>query len=186
MKQKEPDRFQVGMAGYGGQGILTIGKFLAEAGMSRYKYVVFYPSYGGAMRGGQSTCSVTMSEEEIGALVPLDPSTAIIMSREALQDLEKRVKPGGVLFVDSFIASDKVKRDDIKVFYIPATEAALKLGDIRVAGFVLLGAYLAATKAIPLALVEKAIEKKFAGKGEALISLNKQALKEGSSLVSST
>ena len=186
MERKEPARFQVGMAGYGGQGILTIGKFLAEAGMSRYKHVVFFPSYGGAMRGGQSNCSVTMSDEEIGALVPLDPSTAIIMSPDALKDLGKRVKPGGVFFVDSFIVSDKISRDDIKVFYIPATETALKLGDTRVAGFVLLGAYLEATKAIPLELVEKAIEKKFAGKGEALVSLNKQALREGARLVIST
>jgi 2-oxoglutarate ferredoxin oxidoreductase subunit gamma len=186
MEQKESARFQVGVAGYGGQGILTIGKFLAEAGMSRYKHVVFFPSYGGAQRGGESTCSVTLSDEEIGALVPLNPSTAIIMSPEALQDLEKRVKPGSILFVDSSIVSNKVSRDDVKVFYIPATERALKLGDSRVAGFVLLGAYLEATKAIPLELMEKAIEKKLAGgKGEALLSLNKQALREGARLMRS-
>ena len=187
MTQKESTKFQVGVAGYGGQGILTIGKLLAEAGMSKFKHVVFSPSYGGAQRGGESTCIVTISNDEIGALVPLNPSTAIIMSPEALQDLGKRVKSGSTLFVDSSIVSDKVNRDDVKVFYISATERALKLGDGRVAGLVLLGAYLEVTRAIPLELVEKALEKKLkGGRGETLLSLNKQALRDGARLVSST
>ncbi len=180
----EHKKFAVAMGGSGGQGILTIGKLLAEAGMSRYEHVVFFSSYGAAMRGGESTCVVTLSDEEIGALAPFNPPAALVLTPLTLADLEKRMPPGGTLFMDSSALAGKLSRDDLKVYNIPATERARGLGDVRAASFVLLGAYLEATKAVPLEDIEKALEKKMAsGKGQEVVSINKKALREGARLV---
>lgn len=163
---------------------MLFGRLLAEAALSRYRNVLYFPNYGGLVRGGASECTVVLSDEEISSPVVLEPEVAIAMSSASLKDFEKRVKPGGMLFYDSSVISDKVTRQDIKVFGIPATKAAVELGDSRVANLLFLGAYLKATGALPVELVEKALEKKLAGgRREALLALDKEALRKGASLV---
>ena len=148
--------------------------------MSEYQHVLYFPNYGPMMRGGESECTIILSDDEIGSPAVYNPASAIVMGTMAFTQLESRIRAGGALFVDSSVISAKVNREDAKAFYIPATKMAIDLGDRRVANLILLGAYLEATKVLPLDAIEAQLEKQLAGKrGEAILSLNKQALREG-------
>ena len=178
MEQK--NSFQLMVAGLGGQGALFIGRLLAEAALSRYKNVNFFPNYGPAMRLGPSECTVTISDEEITSPITMTPEAAIIMGAAPLASFEARMAPGSMMILDSSLLRTKSKKREVKVFYIPATEAATKLGNMAVANLVLLGAYLEASKAIPLEIVEATLERRMAGtRREDMLSLNKAALREG-------
>lgn len=177
-------KVQLMVSGLGGQGLLTTGRLLAEAAMSQYRHVLFFPNYGPMMRGGESECTIILSDEEIGSPAVYNPASAIIMGSTALSQLENRMKSGGMIFIDSSIISAKVSRDDLKVFYIPASKVAMELGGRQAANLVLLGAYIEATKAVPLQLVEQTMEKRLKGrKGAALVPLNKSALREGARII---
>jgi 2-oxoglutarate ferredoxin oxidoreductase subunit gamma len=176
-------RFEVTITGLGGQGALLFGQLLAEAGISKYKNVAFFPQYATIMRGGESECTVTLSDDEIDSLLVLEPQAAVVMSRLRLKVYEKRVKSGGLMLVDSTVIPDKVERKDVKVYYIPVTKVSGDLGDRPVANLVFLGAYLEATKAVPMKAIEEVLEKKFKGGKEAFLSLNKKALQEGARLI---
>jgi len=188
-------RFDLWITGRGGQGALLIGRMLAEAAASQYKYTSFFPNYGPTMRQGDSECTVILSQEEIASPVVDELQAVIVMglppptvllgsSGVSLETFEKRVQRGGLLIMDSSLTEARVKRDDIDGCYIPATRIALGLGNPRVANFVLLGAYLEATKALLLETVEMEIERKMGGRREELIRLNKAALEDGASFVS--
>jgi len=180
MEQKGLNTIAVSIAGVGGQGILTIGRLLVEAAMPIYKYVVYFPLYSGTMRGGMCECTVSLSNVASPAYTTLNPSATIIMSSAALKEYEKRVRPGGLVILDSFIVTDKVSRGDVKVFYIPATGIALDIGNRQVANLVLLGAYLEITKILTVESVEKALEERLGGTRRAkLLSFNKEALRRG-------
>ncbi len=135
--------------------------------------------------GEKVSATVTLSHEEIDSPVVREPEAAIVMSAALFKQLEKRVKPGGMLFLDSSVVKDRATRDDLRVFYVPATKAAAELGDSRVANLIFLGAYLEATKTLPLEAIEVVLEKRLAGAREALLLLNKKALREGARLLSS-
>ena len=176
--------FQLMVAGLGGQGALFIGRLLAEAAMSKYKNVNFFPNYGPAMRLGPSECTVTVSDAEITTPVTMTPEAAIIMGAAPLAGFEAKMAPGSMMILDSSVLRTKSKKRDVKVFYIPATEAATKLGNMAVANLVLLGAYLEASKAVSLETVEAALERRMAGgRREDMLSLNKAALREGTRLM---
>lgn len=171
------------IGGTGGRGILTIGKLLAEAGMSRYRHVTYFPNYGSAMRGGDSEVTVILSDEEIGSQVVLNPANAIVMDASFLRPYEVRMRPGGKMIVDSSVVSDKVARPDVGALYIPAYRAALELGSGQVTNFVILGAYLEETQAVPVSQIEASLEKSMAGtRREGLLALNKKALRKGGEL----
>ena len=176
--------YELMIAGTGGRGVLLIGRLLARAGMDKYKHLLFFPNYAPAMRGGESECTIILSDSYIGCSVKYEPEYAIAMTGSALTLMEERMKPGGSIIVDSSITSDKVARDDINTFYIPATEKAVDLGGNQAANMVLLGAYIENTKAIPLNLVEKALYTMLQDKSKsAILNLNKEALNEGAQLM---
>lgn len=184
MEQRRSNEVQLTIAGAGGGGILTTGKLLIEAAISKYNHVSLSPNYAAAMRGGEVECTAVLSDNEISSPVMFKPQAAIILSRAMLAVFEKRVQPGGIIIVDCTMIPDKVSRDDVQVFYIPATEVAAELGASHVANLILLGAYIEATKAIPLELAEKALERRLAGgRKQALLPLNRRALREGARLV---
>lgn len=142
--------------------------------MSIYRYVTYFPNYGAAMRGGESECTVILSHREITSPAVLQPSAG---------EFEKRVRPNGLMMLDSSLVTQKVARDDLEVSYLPATKTAADLGNSRAANFVFLGAYLEATKTMPLEICEEALERKMAGKGsETLLYIDKQALRKGAEL----
>ncbi len=176
--------FQLMVAGLGGQGALFIGRLLAEAALSKYKNVNFFPNYGPAMRLGPSECTVTVSDAEITSPVAMTLEAAIIMGAASLAGFEARMTPGSMMILDGSVLRTKSKKQDVKVFYIPATEAATRLGNMAVTNLVLLGAYLEASKAVPLETVAAALERRMAGgRRQDMLSLNKAALSEGARLM---
>ena len=176
--------FQLMIAGLGGQGALFIGRLLTEAALTKYKNASFLPNYGSQMRLGPSECTVTVSDGVVSSPVTLAPAAAILMGAAALAGFEPRMAPDSLMLVDSTLVQTESKREDVRAVYIPATEIATKLGNMGAANLVLLGAYLEATKALPLETLEAALDKRMAGgKREHLLDLNKAALREGARLM---
>ena len=111
-------------SGFGGQGILFAGKFIAYKGLIEDKQVSWLPSYGPEMRGGTASCSVIVSDTPVGSPIVSNPDILVAMNLPSLDRFEKAVVPGGMIFADSTLIERKVERDDVKVFYIPATRLA--------------------------------------------------------------
>ena len=178
------DYHELMIIGTGGRGALLIGRLLLEAGINKYKHALFFPNYAPAMRGGESECTVILSNNYINSPVIFNPEFALTMSSSALQLVEDRIKPGGSLILDGSVISDKIKRNDIKTYYIPATEKAVELGGNQAANMVLLGAYLECTKAVPLNFIEDALDKRLQEESkQSILSLNKMALNKGAKLM---
>lgn len=171
------------LSGFGGQGVMSIGKNLAEAGVAEGLEVSWVPSYGPEMRGGTANCTVILSDEPIGAPMTEHPSEIIIMNLPSLLKFEPTVVPGGTVFVNSSIVSAKVTREDINAVYVPCDKIAEELGNGKVSNMVMLGAYIAATHALKQETIEIMIEEMFAGKKAKLIPLNLEALKRGMACV---
>jgi 2-oxoglutarate ferredoxin oxidoreductase subunit gamma len=180
-------RFELAIGGVGGQGILLAGRLLAEAGMKKYRFVTFFPNYATLMRGWPSESITILSDQEIRSALRLEVPSVILMHPQFLSEYQNRVKPGGMFFLDSSLSKEKVKRNDIQTFYLPATKLATEIGSGRVANLILLGAYLEATQALPLEAIEETLGERARGRGaevwETLLPLNKKALREGASLI---
>jgi len=174
MKKKE-----VILSGFGGQGVMSIGKNLVEAGLEEGMEVCWVPSYGPEMRGGTANCSVILSDERIGAPVIEVPTEVVVMTRPALEKFEPMVEAGGMVFVNSDVVPDKVTRSDVTAYYIPCDSIALELGNSKVSNMVMLGAYVAATKALKVETIEQMITEMFTGRKAKLVPLNMEALKRG-------
>ena len=131
-------------AGFGGQGMLLIGKFLAMASMLEGKHVSWLPSYGPEMRGGTANCSVTVSDEPVASPMVEKADAIIAMNRPSLDKFESHVKPGGVLVINSSIIDRKAERDDITVVYCDANHIAEEVGNPKGANVAILGAMMGA------------------------------------------
>ena len=178
------DYNEVMIIGTGGRGVLLIGRLLVEAGMNQYKNALFFPNYAPAMRGGESECTVILSNNYISSPVKYEPSYAIAMTKSALTTIENRLKSGSFLILDSSVISEKVTNENIKTYYIPATEKAVELGGNQAANMVLLGSYIELSKAISLEHVEKALDNRLQGEAKrSILSLNKATLNEGAKMM---
>lgn len=163
-------------AGFGGQGILSMGKFLAYAGMDQGMNVSWFPSYGPEMRGGTSNCSVILSDEPIGSPIVTDATSVIVMNRPSLDKFEHTIVPGGVLIIDSDLVNRDPERTDIDVIKIPAQSAAEEVGSKKIANMILLGALVAKTGIVSMDMLLQALREH--GK-EQFYDLNKRALEKG-------
>ena len=166
------------MAGFGGQGILLIGKMLAYAGMHEGKEVSWLPSYGPEMRGGTCNCTAVLSDTPVGSPVIRSPRVVLAMNLPSLEKFEPDVRSGGLLLINSSLISRGAERDDLTVIEVPANEMATELGNPRGANMVALGAYLGATDAVSLEEIENVIRETFAAK-PAVIEVNIEALHKG-------
>lgn len=167
------------LAGFGGQGIMSMGKMMAYAGMVEGNNVTWMPSYGPEMRGGTANCNVIVSEKEIAAPMVDKATVAVVMNKPSMDKFEHRVAPGGKLFVNSSLIDMKSERDDIDVYYIPASDMANELGNVRVANMILLGAVLSETGVIKKETMPDAMNWVL-GKGKAhLIEINEKAIEKG-------
>ena len=167
-------------AGFGGQGVMSMGQLLAYAGMIEDKHVSWLPSYGPEMRGGTANCGVTVSDEEIGSpIITNDADIAIVMNLPSLIKFEKDVKPGGKIFVNSSLIEKKVERTDIEVYYIDANKIAADIGNIKAANLVMLGAVLKSTPIIDIESILEAFKKVFGPSKERFIPQNREALVKG-------
>ena len=167
------------VAGFGGQGVMTMGKLLSQATCdSTDLNVTFFPSYGAAMRGGTANCYVVISDDEIGAPVSNSVDDLIVMNGPSLHKFLPNLKPGGTLFINSSIVKDPIDRDDIKVISVPVTEMALEMGNPRILNIIMLGAYIGYTNAVPPEVVTAGIHHKFEHKPK-VIPLNDKAFETG-------
>ena len=163
-------------AGFGGQGMLLIGKFLAMANMLDGKHVSWLPSYGPEMRGGTANCTVVISPDKpVSCPLIYEADDVVVMNLPSLIKFESLVKPGGNLFVNSSMIEQKATRDDINVFYVPANDIAMRLGNARTANVVMLGALVAAAPVVPVKMIYKIMEKTFSGRKAHLLDINKTA-----------
>lgn len=171
-------------AGFGGQGVMSMGQMLTYAGMIEDKQVSWLPSYGPEMRGGTANCNVIVSDSLIGSPIIVDDATcAIVMNLPSLDKFEADLEPQGKLLINSSLIDKKASRDDVKAFYIPANEIAIELGNDKIANMVMLGAYIELTKAVSFEALHKALQKVFGERKAHLIDINKQALERGAALV---
>ena len=167
------------IAGFGGQGVMTMGKLLAEAtSQSTDLNVTFFPSYGSAQRGGTANCFVVISDKEIGSPVSYSLEDLVVMNGPSLHKFLPNLKPGGNLFINSTIVTDPIERDDINIIEAPATQMAIVIKNERALNVIMLGVYVGATDAVPEDVIIKGIEHKFAAK-EKLIAPNVEAFKMG-------
>lgn len=171
-------------AGFGGQGVMSMGMLLTYAGMIEEKQVSWLPSYGPEMRGGTANCSVMVSEKLIGSpIIDGDASCAIVMNLPSLDKFEVDVVTGGTLLVNSSLIEKKSSRDDISAYYIPANDLANELGNTKVANMIMLGAYLELTKAVEFESIHKALIKVFGERKAHLMQINIDALEKGAAFV---
>ena len=167
------------ISGFGGQGGLAIGKNLAEAGMAEGLNVTWAPSYGPEMRGGTANCSVVLSDKPVGSPVFNTSTELIALNEPSLEKFEAGVLPGGTVFVNSDVVTDKVTRPDLTAYYIPCNTIADEIGNAKVSNMVMLGAYVAGTKVLKPETIEKMIQEVFAGAKAKFIPLNIEAFRRG-------
>jgi 2-oxoglutarate ferredoxin oxidoreductase subunit gamma len=177
---------EIVLSGFGGQGALFAGQLLAYAAMDEGKHVTWIPSYGPEMRGGTAHCTVIISDDEIGSPLVRNPSAVIAMNMPSLDKYESLVTPGGVLVVNSSLTTRHPTRTDIRVIEVPANAIAEELGSGKLANIVLTGALLAATQALPLDAVERALINHLPERHRALLDANRHALRRGAALVEMT
>lgn len=169
---------EVTFAGFGGQGIMLVGKMLAYAGMKEGQEVVWIPSYGPEMRGGTAYCNVVLADMPIGSPVISNPDHAIIMNRPSLDKFADKIRDGGICIINSSLIDINSGRDDIQEVLVPANDIAIEEGNARAANMVILGAYIGKSKVVKLETVEQIIKDTFAKKPQAL-DINIQAFHKG-------
>ena len=166
-------------SGFGGQGILFAGKFLAYKGLLDGKQVSWLPSYGPEMRGGTASCSVILSDDAVGSPIVSAPDVLVAMNLPSLDKYESTVVPGGLILADSTLIERKVERDDVKVVYIPATRMAGENGIPTLGNMILVGKILAALGEYNEEGVNAALAKVISAKRADMLELNYKALELG-------
>ena len=169
-------------AGFGGQGILFLGKVCAYAGLMDGKEVSWLPSYGPEMRGGTCNCSVCLSDEPIASPLVVNPNVLVAMNGPSFDKFIDTVVPGGTVIVDSSLVKSTTTRDDLNIFYIPATEQADKNGLKGLANIILLGKLFKETGLVSAEALELGVKKSVPAKKQHLVESNMNAIKLGGSL----
>lgn len=167
------------IAGFGGQGVLFTGKYIAYDGMLEGKEVSWLPSYGPEMRGGTCNCSVILSDTPVGSPIVNTPDVLIAMNLPSLDKFEKSVTAGGSVFVDSSLIERKINRTDVKVYYIPATQIASDNNIPTLTNMIMLGKVMKECPVITRTNVERTLKKIVSAKKQDLIDLNIKAIDLG-------
>lgn len=151
-------------AGFGGQGILSLGKFMVYAGMDMGYEVTWLPSYGPEMRGGTANCSVVISDKPVASPLITHPNIVIAMNKPSLDKFVNVMSEKGIIFINSGLINDKVTRKDVTAYYLDANALATAADSERSANIVMLGAFVKVVKEFDKAMVIKALEHQFEGK----------------------
>ncbi len=160
---------EVTFAGFGGQGVMTVGKFLAQGAMNKGMEVAWVPSYGPEMRGGTAYCTVVIADEPVGSPIVRNPETAVVMNRPSLDKFGPEVKPGGCLIINSSLIDVTTDRQDILVVTVPCNQISMEVtGTGRSANIAALGAYAGAVPVVDFASIEDVVKTKFAKKPKVL------------------
>lgn len=174
---------EIVIAGFGGQGVLSMGKILAYSGLMEDKEVTWMPSYGPEQRGGTANVTVILSDERISSPILNTYDTAVVLNQQSLDKFESKVKPGGVLIYDNYGIHNPPTRNDINIYKIEAMEATFDLKNAKAYNMVVLGALLKVKPIVTLKSVLKALKKTLPERHHHLIPMNEQALKVGMDLI---
>jgi len=169
---------EVMFAGFGGQGILLIGKILAHAAMEEGYEVAWVPSYGPEMRGGTAYCTVVIGDRPIGSPIIKNPLHLVAMNGPSLEKFSPTVKKGGIVFINSSLINFGSGRSDVDELKVPVMEIAKEVGNVRAANIVALAAFVARSGIVPIARLRHCIEEEFSKKAK-LIPLNMKAVDAG-------
>jgi Pyruvate:ferredoxin oxidoreductase and related 2-oxoacid:ferredoxin oxidoreductases, gamma subunit len=171
---------KISCAGFGGQGVMSMGQLLTYAGMIDGKEVSWVPAYGPEMRGGTANCSVIVSDDPIGSpIFDKGITTSVVMNLPSFRKFVPKVASGGSIFVNSSIVSEKVDRDDVNVYYIPVNDLANELGNGKLINIIMLGAVIEIDKIVESESVIKAFLKVFGDDKAKFIPINREALSKG-------
>jgi 2-oxoglutarate ferredoxin oxidoreductase subunit gamma len=165
-------------AGFGGQGVLSMGLNLAQAAMVEGKHVTYLPSYGAEVRGGTANCTVAVSNEDIASPVASSPEFIVVMNKPSLFRFQNLLESAGVLFINSSLIDAETTRGDIEVIRVPANTIAEELGSPKAANMVMLGAFIKKSNLVSLETVIEEL-KNVLGKKKSLLEINTKALKTG-------
>ncbi len=171
------------VAGFGGQGVLSMGMTLAYAGMVEGKEISWMPSYGPEMRGGTANCITILSGNKISSPILSTFDTAIVLNQPSMDKFASKVKPGGLLLCESGTVLKPSERNDIQVIGIPATAEAMKMKNNKVMNMIMLGAYLHLKPVVSIESVLEALKKVLPEKYHHLLPINEEALLKGEELV---
>lgn len=167
------------ISGFGGQGVMSIGKNLAEAGLAEGLNVTWAPSYGPEMRGGTANCSVVLSGRRVGSPVFTHPTELIAMNTPSVDKFGPLVVSGGLVLINSSVVKERFSRPDVRTLYVPCEAVAYELGNPKAANMVMLGAYVSATGALRPETIESMIVQMFTGSKAKLVPLNLKAFHQG-------
>ncbi len=171
-------QYEVTFAGFGGQGIMTAGQLLAYTGMHEGKQVAWIPSYGPEMRGGTAYCTVVVSDTRIGSPIINNPRAICVFNRPSLDKFAPRVKPGGLLIINSSLIDATSDRTDITILNVPGNDIAIKAGSAKATNMVILGAFVGATGIVDFEDLKEILTEKM-GRKKDLLQINYTALDEG-------
>lgn len=169
---------EIVMAGFGGQGVLLIGKLLAYAGMKAGYQVTWFPAYGPEMRGGTCNCTVVLSDEQVGSPISKSPHGLVVLNLQSIDKFEAEVRPGGVMAYNTSLINRPAVRTDIIAVPVAANQIAVAAGSAKAANMVALGAYLGASKIVDLPLVMAGLSDIFSSR-QKLVALNQACLTQG-------
>lgn len=172
------------IAGFGGQGVLSMGKILAYSGLMDDKEVTWMPSYGPEQRGGTANVTVILSDSRISSPVLDKYDIVVALNQQSLDKFAPKVKPGGTLIYDTNGIHNRPSRDDIKIYPIDAMEATLEIGNSKAYNMVVMGALMKAMSyKLPMENVIKGLKKSLPERNHKLIPLNEKAIEKGGSLI---
>ena len=171
------------IAGFGGQGVLSMGKILAYSGVMQDFEVTWMPSYGPEMRGGTANVTVILSDRKISSPIAHEFDTAIILNQQSMEKFEPMVKPGGVLIYDPNGIVRPPSRSDIRVYSIDATTEAARLGNIRVFNTMILGGYLKVCPVVTLENVALGLKKSLPERAWKMLPENEKAIRHGAEII---
>ena len=168
-------------AGFGGQGVLSMGLNLAQAALLEGKNVTYLPSYGAEVRGGTANCTVAVSDEEIASPVASSPDFIVAMNQPSMVRFQNQIQSGGVLFINSSLIETEISRGDVDIIKVPANSIAEQLGSARSANMVMLGAFTKKSNIVSISSVIEGL-KSALKKKQKLIAVNTEALMAGHDL----
>lgn len=173
-------RYDVFIAGYGGQGVLLAGNLLSYAAIHEGRNVSFFPAYGVEKRGGSAMCTVVFADGDTGSPVVGRPSASVLLNQLSFDKYAAKVRQGGICIVNStLITSDGVELAGVELLKVPMNQLALELGDVRMLNMVACGAYAAASGALSLKSLEEALKKALPERSHRLIPANVEAIAAG-------
>lgn len=166
-------------SGFGGQGVLMMGYALAHGAMSAGYNVTFLPAYGAEVRGGTANCTVAVSDDEIASPIASKPDNVVVLNSPSLSTFQNRLAPGGALFLNSSIITVEPSRHDVRIFKIPTSEMAERLGNPRTANTVMMGGFLKITGLVPPDIYLKSMATVMGSKKKSVIEINHKAFAAG-------